>query len=322
MIHWILDHLIFVGAALCVLSFLGFVSFWGTAHWYRYFQIKKKFSNRSRPPQSLFKVVDGIKLHYFKEGSGPDILLIHGLGANVYCWRKLMPLLSKNHRVWAIDLKGFGLSEKPRHSSYSLHSQAALLGQFMDDEKVKNLTVVGNSMGSAVASQLTLDRQDLVQKVILINSAHDPRMFSLIKPFAKIMKAATPAAGFFSPFVNEQSVKLFIRNIYGNEKYEVTDEDVRSYLAPYMDGTDSHQAFLSAFQGLLEHNLTEDLKKIQNRILILWGKGDRVTPLKYGEILHQDLPQSPYFVHPTGGHHLQEEEPEWVSQQIDNYLQN
>jgi pimeloyl-ACP methyl ester carboxylesterase len=316
-------HFLILVVVLSVLSLLVFWTAWGAAHYYRHFEIKKIFSGPIYFPhgRSLFKVVDGCKLHYLKEGSGSDILLLHGIGANIYCWIKVIPLLARHHRVWAIDLKGFGLSDKPRNSSYSLEAQAKLLSDFMDSEKVKKLTVVGNSMGGSIAIQLAADRPGLVEHVVLINSAHDPEMFNTqVRTFAKFMKAAVPAVGFFAPVVNEKSVRFYLPKIYGNRNYEVTTEAVRAYAAPYMAGTESHRAFVASFDAMLWNNLGELLKTIQNRVLILWGAHDNLLPAHYGENLHKSLPKSAYFVHPTGGHHLQEEEPEWVAEKIEDFL--
>src|SRR2546423_1872056 len=82
--------------------------------------------------QSRFVVIDNVKIHYVVEGRGQDIVLIHGLAANIYCWRKLIPILARKFRVWAIDLKGFGLSDKPRGSSYDLQTQALLVSHFIE----------------------------------------------------------------------------------------------------------------------------------------------------------------------------------------------
>jgi pimeloyl-ACP methyl ester carboxylesterase len=317
------DHIFILVLGLIVTSFFILCFFWGVAHFYRLRQAKKVFAEGTYFPhaRSQFKVVDGCRLHYLNEGSGQDILLLHGLGANIYCWRKLIPILSQRYRVWAVDLKGFGLSEKPKESSYSLKTQAELLSHFMESEKVKKFTVVGNSMGGAIAIQLGIDRPDLVDHVVLINSAHDPKMFNVqLRTFAKLMKATVQAASLFAPIVNEKSVRFFLPQIYGTKNYEITPEAVRAYVSPYMEGTDSHRAFVAAFEEMLWNNLTENLKKIQSRVLILWGAKDNLLPLHFGENLHKTLPGSAYFVHPSGGHHLQEEEPEWVAKRIEEFL--
>ena len=105
--------------------------------------------------ESRYETIDGVKLHYVCHGSGADILLLHGIAANIYCWRLLIPLLEKKFRVWAVDIKGFGLSDKP-DDNYDLQSQADLLVKFARKHVMKNLTVVGSSMGGAIASEVAV----------------------------------------------------------------------------------------------------------------------------------------------------------------------
>jgi pimeloyl-ACP methyl ester carboxylesterase len=311
---------------LGLLAFVLFIIFeigWLSLWIYRRRQIRRAFQGPflSPRPQSLFKTVDGVRLHYLREGNGKDIFLLHGLGANIYCWRHLVPLLINKFRVWAIDLKGFGLSDKPHDSSYSLSDQASLLAHLAAEEGLDKIAVVGNSMGGAIAAQMALDWPGLVEKVVLIDSAHDAEMFGAnLKAFSKIMKAAAPAAGIIAPLINEISVGKYMPFIYGRKDFKISKEDIQAYVAPYTASTDSHKAFVSAFDGLMWSDLTSRLSLIQSHILILWGKNDKVLPFTYGEKLHHALPQSQYFVHPTGGHHLQEEEPQWVASHIARFL--
>lgn len=66
--------------------------------------------------------VDGIRIHYLEKGLGEPLLLVHGLGAYSYTWRYNIDALAQHYRVIAIDLKGFGLSDKPKGRGYSIHS--------------------------------------------------------------------------------------------------------------------------------------------------------------------------------------------------------
>ncbi|MEK7355356.1 MAG: alpha/beta fold hydrolase, partial [Bdellovibrionota bacterium] len=78
-------------------------------------------------PDSKYVDVEGVKLHYLQAGEGPDVVLLHGIGASVYIWRFLFPILQKRHRVTAIDIAGFGKSAKDPRRDYGLDAQAELL---------------------------------------------------------------------------------------------------------------------------------------------------------------------------------------------------
>src|SRR6478609_6537136 len=70
---------------------------------------------------------------YHTSGRGPNLILIHGIGANLYCWSHLIPLLTPHYKVWAIDLPGFGASSKSTHEHYGLDDQVERLEQFMNE---------------------------------------------------------------------------------------------------------------------------------------------------------------------------------------------
>ena len=104
-----------------------------------------------------------INLHYKETGRGDPILLLHGLGASSYAWRYVTPELAKNHRVIALDLKGFGLSDKPKDDKYSLFDQAELVDQFIQKHKLRRLTLVGHSFGGGIALALAIKDQKRAQ---------------------------------------------------------------------------------------------------------------------------------------------------------------
>ncbi len=73
----------------------------------------------------------GVKINYYEAGQGPPVILLHGFGACAYSWRFLAPELAKDHRVFTIDLKGYGLSDKPEDGKYAVSDQADLVAAFI-----------------------------------------------------------------------------------------------------------------------------------------------------------------------------------------------
>ncbi len=92
-----------------------------------------------------------IDLHVEVSGSGKPVLLIHGFGNSVYVWRHLAPALAQQNRVIAIDLKGFGDSPKPADERYSVYEQARLIRDYVEDNDLKDVTIVGHSLGGGIA---------------------------------------------------------------------------------------------------------------------------------------------------------------------------
>ena len=98
-----------------------------------------------------------VNLYYEEQGKGPPVLLLHGFGASTFTWRHVAPDLAETHRVIAVDLKGFGQSDKPFDERYSVSDQAELLAQLIEDKDLRDLTIVGHSFGGGVALRLALD---------------------------------------------------------------------------------------------------------------------------------------------------------------------
>ena len=102
-------------------------------------------------PESRFVEVDGAKLHFVQAGEGSDVVLLHGIGASVYIWRFVFPLLQSRHRVTAFDFAGFGKSSKDARRSYGLDAQAKLIAEALTALGIDKADLVGSSMGGAIA---------------------------------------------------------------------------------------------------------------------------------------------------------------------------
>ena len=99
------------------------------------------------------------------------MVLIHGFGSNTYTWRRNVDELGRRFRVFAIDLKGFGLTEKPKDGQYHLSAYTEHLLAFLDELKLEKPVLVGNSMGGAVALRLALLYPDRVGGIVLVDAA-------------------------------------------------------------------------------------------------------------------------------------------------------
>ena len=117
---------------------------------------------------------DVVKLAVHESGKGPPIVLLHGLGASSYTWHKIAPALARTNRVIAIDLKGFGESDKPLDQHYSIFDQAKLVDDFITRRKLRGVTLIGHSFGGGVALAVALNQMDAgkhqIDKLVLIDS--------------------------------------------------------------------------------------------------------------------------------------------------------
>ena len=134
--------------------------------------------------------LDGLELHYLSLGRGPAVVFLHGVGGFAESWRHTMAALAPRHTVVALDLPGFGQSTKPR-GRYDLGFFAGAVGGFLEALGLGSASLVGHSMGAAVAVAFALARPTRVERLALIG-ALIPGFYRLSLPYRL---AVLPALG-------------------------------------------------------------------------------------------------------------------------------
>jgi pimeloyl-ACP methyl ester carboxylesterase len=252
-----------------------------------------------------------VKLYYEEQGKGPPLLLIHGFGASTFTWRFVAPELAKTHRVIAVDLKGFGQSDKPFDERYSVVDQAELLAQLIEEKDLRNLTLVGHSFGGGVALLLALQANQRldgrITKLVLLDSIAYPQQ---IPVFFRLLDV---------PLVSQIGVRLVPPTVQTRVALEIAYFDdskidaaeIETYAAPLKTAAGKHAMIHSARQILPEDiaQLSESYKAIELPTLILWCDHDRIVPLEVGLRLRRTLPNSTLRLVEDCGHMPQEEQP-------------
>ena len=153
------------------------------------------------PPRGTFIEVDGARIHYLDEGSGPPLVLIHGLGGQMHNFtHSLLDRLKRDHRVIILDRPGSGYSSRPQHGSATLASQARTIAHFIDALGLDRPLVVGHSLGGAIALMLALDHPDKVGGLALLAPAtHPGKSRTAAVPRYLRQVAAGQAAGRLDP---------------------------------------------------------------------------------------------------------------------------
>src|SRR6202046_2347122 len=127
---------------------------------------------RLRGMHSEFVTVNGYKMHYLVGGSGRPLVLVHGLGSRGSDWANLIPeLIDSGHRVYALDLLGYGYSAQPRDAGYSISDQAAIVEGFLDSQHLQQVDLAGWSMGGWIAMKVALQQPQRVRRLVLLDSA-------------------------------------------------------------------------------------------------------------------------------------------------------
>ncbi|HKO42829.1 MAG TPA: alpha/beta hydrolase [Pyrinomonadaceae bacterium] len=265
-----------------------------------------------------------VQLYYETYGSGEPMVFLHGLGASIYTWRKVKDPLAAGNKLFLIDLKGFGKSPKPRDDRYSSLDQADLIYDFILENDLKNLTVVGNSYGGAIslllAIRLCAENPNRLSKLVLIDSAGYNKLIPWYVTLLRI-----PILGWLMVHLasNKTLAKTVLEESYYNDQL-ITDADVEAYAEPlgmengkYALLKAAKQAIPSDFEGWIAKYPT-----ISVPTLILWGEYDTVIPVEIGEMLDAAIPCSKLTIIPNTGHIPQEETPTPTIELIKDFLKN
>jgi pimeloyl-ACP methyl ester carboxylesterase len=260
-----------------------------------------------------------IRLHgnpvaYHATGSGPVVLLIHGITSNADTWRQVVPLLARDHTVVAPDLLGHGGSAKPR-GDYSLGAYASGLRDLLAALGHSSATVVGHSMGGGIAMQLAYQFPDRVERMALVSSGGLGREVGL-----PLRAATLPGAELVLPLLTkpgprhalgagaELLARLGLR----------TRADVRGTalgLRSLSDG-EARRAFLHTARSILDGagqrvSATDRLYLAEGMpTLIVWGDKDPMIPAAHGLAARDLVPHSRFELFEGAGHYPFEEDPE------------
>lgn len=265
---------------------------------------------------SLFKVFNKTRIQYNQVGAGPDLILLHGIGASTFIWRRLIPLLKEKYRVTAIDMPGFGRSQKVLDFDLNLDSMSDFLVNFLSDIGIEKFDIVGSSMGGAIALWIAKKYPAKCGRVLTIAAATHK---SLLRYPTLGLKILTP----LHFFINKKTMLVAVRNVI-KQKDLITDELVNGYLLPFRDRGEAWRSFLSAMAIVGDPRMPQELQELNShatfRNKILWGDQDSVVPKWVQDELKQVLPRSEFEILPGLGHHPFEDDPEKVSMIIQKFF--
>ena len=185
------------------------------------------------PFESRYAAVDGVRLHYIDEGSGPPVLFLHGSPTWSYIWRNVIPHLSSRFRCVALDLAGMGMSEKP-DVEYRLFDHARYVEGFIASLGLRGLTLVMHDWGSKLGFHYARRHESNVRASALLGSMFMPiaSWNDIPDDFRETLRAWRGDAGW--DLIVQRNV--FFENVLPSGVVRtLTDEELRRYRAPYAD---------------------------------------------------------------------------------------
>lgn len=262
-------------------------------------------------------------LHFRRYGSGRPIVALHGFGATSYTWRHMLAPLSAAHDVWTVDLRGHGKSERPAAAHYALKDYADQVFECIVQNDLKDLTLIGHSMGGGVAllvAMRLLREGRRLHSLILINSISYPQTIPF---FMRLLR--TPLIGIL--ILRLIPAKLIMRAGLKASYYDaskITEDAVREYATNLRDKAGRNMLVQTARQIIPDDidSLTREYKDINVPTLILWGREDALVPLSHAERLARDIPDSRLEIVDSCAHIPQEEMPAIAVGHITTFLSN
>ncbi len=252
-----------------------------------------------------------VKLFYQEEGKGAPLLLIHGFGASTYTWRFVAPELARTHRVIAVDLKGFGQSDKPFDERYSVFDQAELLAQLIVEKDLRDLTLVGHSFGGGIALLLALEAKQRLEgritRLVLLDSIAYPQNIPVFFRMLDMPLVSQLGVRMVPPSVQ---TRVALKIAYLDDS-KIDPDEVEIYAAPLKTAAGKHAIIHSARQIMPKDlaDISQRYSTIELPTLILWCDHDRIVPLEVGLKLRRSLPNSTLRLIEDCGHMPQEEQP-------------
>jgi pimeloyl-ACP methyl ester carboxylesterase len=251
-------------------------------------------------------VLHGIPVTYHVAGSGPAVVLIHGITSSSRTWKQVMPALAEHHTVIAPDLLGHGRSAKPR-GDYSLGAYASGIRDLLIYLDVPRVTVVGHSLGGGIAMQFAYQFPDMLERLVLVDSG------GLGEEVSLALRAATlPGSELVLPLLFGKPQRVVGRAVSRLLARLGVREgaDVKGLL----EGLDSlgdrggRRAFLHTARAVIDPRgqrvdardrlyLSADVPS-----LLIWGEKDRIIPIEHGRRAAGLMPQSRFEVIPGAGH--------------------
>ena len=265
--------------------------------------------------------VRDLNIHTFTGGVEHDdripVVFIHGFAATFYCWRFNAEPLAVDRPVFAPDLPGFGLSDKPRDYDYSLDSYADFIAAYMDEMGVERAVLVGNSMGGGIAMRTEVRHPDRVAGLVLIDA------LGYFKNEFYFYKALSiyPLAEIIMSLNNRPVMTMILKTrVYVDDAY-VTDEVVDSFMV-VNETENGRRAPVWVLRAMDPHPTipADEIKRVSAPTLVIWGEEDRILPVRHAELFSRDIEHAETIIIPDVGHVPMEERGDEVNEFIEAFI--
>ena len=266
--------------------------------------------------------VNGERVAYLDVGQGRPVILIHGFGGSMWQWEHQQQPLSAEFRLITPDLIGSGLSTKPE-IEYRPEQMLEYFIGFMDALRIRQATLVGNSMGAGLAIGMALTYPDRVAQLVLIDGLPANVRERLTSPSIKrALDTAAPSwlASFGNWLFGGVMIESVLKEIVHDPALLTPAVIERSNRNRQRPGVIPPLMTVRGTLPLWESGFAKRIGDIRHPTLILWGEEDQVFPLPAGEELHRSIKGSALVRIPNAGHIPQWERPDLANRAMIEFL--
>ena len=233
--------------------------------------------------------VGAYNVRYQTVGEGEPVVLVHGLSGSTLWWRRNVPELAQHYKVYLVDLPGFGAGSR-KHGRFALKQAGDWLLTWMDAIGLKQAHLIGHSMGGYICMEIAAHRPDVVSRLVLVSPA---------------FKAATNSVLGYA--------KLLLDGI--------------RYLTPHFFpilAYDSLRAgpitLLKATREIIALDVSEEIQRITEPVLLVWGENDTLVPPTLGYMLRAELPNARLLTLEHAAHVAMFDQPQTFNAAVNAFL--
>ena len=265
--------------------------------------------------ESRFLNIDGFRVHYRDEGTGPVLLCLHGIVSSLHTWDGWVEALKSRYRIIRFDVPGWGMTTMDSFS-FTRDDYMKFMKKFVDALGIKKMHLAGNSLGGYLSWNFALDYPKLVHKLILL----DPAGYPQTVPGA-VNLFTMPVFRTLGTVITPKFLVLkYVREVYGQKKLLRTEVADR-YYEMLVYGRNRKNC-VRIFDELKEQARFEPsgVTRIKTPTLLMWGEKDIWIPLNIMERFKKDLPNARAIIYPGVGHVPMEEIPDSSARDADLFI--
>lgn len=268
---------------------------------------------------SFCRLANGWRVHFTSRGEGDTVLLLHGFMDSVGSWRRNVEALAAGHRVLALDALGFGCSERVVAPVYSLKRQARVVKEFLDLQGIARVSLIGHSLGGALAAQFTYDFPERVHKLVLVAAAVYMQIPE-VPPLLRLVPRSVPRGLMGLYAMLPHAVELGLATAYGDARR--IDRDSIDFRGRPFRIRGAVDALLAMIGSPRETDLPAAVTEIKQPTLVIWGERDHLVPPVYARRLRREMPNARLAIIGAAGHMPHEEYPQQVNELLTRFLES